>query len=91
MVSKKILRMGVQRRPIQKSYEINTGQDSLNIDLLGAHRQFGLIEISIIDNKSERHTSIYDRYNIELAAKTIKSVKLSNFTEVYSLTNEKKN
>ena len=33
---------------------------------------------------------IYDSYNVELAAKTIKSVKRSNFTEVYSLTNEKK-
>ena len=36
------------------------------------------------------NTSIYDSYKNELAAKTIKSVKLSNFTEVYSLTNEKK-
>ena len=34
---------------------------------------------------------IYDSYNVELAAKAIKSVKRSNFTEVYSLTNEKKN
>ena len=33
---------------------------------------------------------IYDSNNVELAAKTKKSVKLSNFTEVYSLTNEKK-
>ena len=33
---------------------------------------------------------IYDGNNVELAAKTKKSVKLSNFTEVYSLTNEKK-
>ena len=34
--------------------------------------------------------TIYDSYNVELAARTIKSVKLSNFTEIYSLTNEKK-
>ena len=32
----------------------------------------------------------YVSYNIELAAKTIKSEKLSNFTEIYRLTNEKK-
>ena len=32
---------------------------------------------------------IYDSDNVELAAKTIKSVKLSKFTEVNSLTNEK--
>ena len=29
-------------------------------------------------------------YKVEMAAKTIKSVKLSNFTEIYSLTNKKK-
>ena len=41
-------------------------------------------------NKGDKHTSIYDSYNVELAAKTVKSIKLSNFTEIYSLTNEKK-
>ena len=41
-------------------------------------------------NKSDRHTSLYDSYNAELAAKHIKSVKLSNFTKIYSLINEKK-
>ena len=41
-------------------------------------------------DKSDKHTSIYDSYNAELAAKTVKSIKLSNFIEIYSLTNEKK-
>ena len=94
IVSKKTLRMGAQKTLIQRTYEINTGQDSLNIDFLGANRQFDWIEIStkylIVYNKSDKHTPIYDRYNVELAAKTIKSVRISNFTEVYSLTNEKK-
>ena len=90
MISKKILRMGAQRTPKQKTFEINTGQDSLNIDFLGANRHFDWIELSIVYDKSDKHTSIYDSYNIELAAKTVKSVKLSNFTEIYSLINEKK-
>ena len=90
MVSKKVLRMGAQKTLIQKTYEINTGQDSLNIDFLGANRQLDWIETFIVDDKNERHTSIYDSYNVRLAAKTIKSVKLSNFTKVYSLTNETK-
>ena len=34
---------------------------------------------------------IYDGFNVKLATKYIKSVKLSNFTEIYRLTNEKKN
>ena len=48
-----------------------------------------MIEISIVYDKCDKHTSIYDSYNVELAAKIIKSAKLSNLTEVYSLTNEK--
>ena len=55
MVSKKILRMGAQKTLIQKTYEISTGQDSLNIDFLGANRQFDWIEISIVYGKSEKH------------------------------------
>ena len=89
IVSKKILRMGVQRTPIQKTYKICTDQDSLNIDFLGANRQFDWIEFSIVHNKSDKHTSICDSYNFEFAAKTVKSTKLSYFTEIYSLTDEK--
>ena len=40
MVSKKILRMGAQKTPIQKTYEIQKGSDSLNVEFLGANRQF---------------------------------------------------
>ena len=90
MVSKKIPRMGTQKTLIQKTYEINVGQDSLDIDFLGATRQFDWIELSLIYDKSDKYTTIYDSYNIEMASKKIKSVKLSNYTEIYSLTNEKK-
>ena len=90
MVSKQILRMGTQKTPTQKTYEINVGQDSLDIEFLGLQRQFDWLELSTVYDKSDKHTTIYDSYNIELAAKTIKYVKLSNFTEIYSLTNEKK-
>ena len=90
MVSKIIIRMRTQKAPIHKTYEINVGQDSIDIDFLGADRQFGWIEISLVYDKSDKHTTIYDSYNHELAAKKIKLVKLSNFTEIYSLSNEKK-
>ena len=90
MVSKKIIRMGAQKTPIQKTYEIKTGFDSLNVQFLGANRQFDWIEISVVNDKSDNHTTIYDRYNRELASQKIKSIQLSNFTEIYSLANEKK-
>ena len=86
---KKILRMGTQKTPLQKTYETNVGQDSIDVDLLGANRQFDWIESSLIYDRSDKHTSIYDSYNHKLAAKRIKSGTLSNFTEIYSLTNEK--
>ena len=90
MVSKKILKMGAQKTPIQKTYEINTGSDSLNVEFLGWNRQFDWIEIFIVPDKSDKHTTIYNSYNRELTSQTIKTLQLSNLTEIYSLTNEKK-
>ena len=81
--------MGVQKTPIQKTYEISTGSDSININFLVSNRQFDWLEISLVYYKSYKHTTIYDSYNVELAAKYIKSVKLENFTEIYTLTSEK--
>ena len=90
VVSKKILRMGAQKAPIQKTYEIQKDSDSLNVEFLGSNRQFDWIEISIVPDKSDKHTTIYDSYNREIAAQLMKTLQLSNFTEIYSLTNEKK-
>ena len=44
----------------------------------------------MVNNKSDKHTTTYESYNRELAAQNIKTLTLSNFTEIYSLTNEKK-
>ena len=82
--------MGAQKTPIQKTCEIEKGSDSLNVEFLGANRQFDWIEISIVPDKRDKHTTMYDSYNREMAAQLIKSLRLSNFTEIYSLTNEKK-
>ena len=55
MVSKKILRMGTQKTPMQKTCEINTGQDSIDVEFLGANRQFDWLEISLVHDKSDKH------------------------------------
>ena len=78
--------MGVQKTPIQK-YTKYTRSDSINIDFLGSNRQFDWLEISIVFDKSDKHTTIYDSYNIQVVAKYIHSIKLSNFTEIYGLNN----
>ena len=82
--------MGAQKTPIQKTYEIQKGSYSLNIEFLGANRQFDWTEISIVPDKSDKHATIYNSYNREMAAQLIKTLRLTNFTELYSLTNEKK-
>ena len=82
--------MGAQKTPLQKTYKIKTGSDTLNVEFLGANRQINWLEISIVNDKSDNHTTIYDSYNREVAAQKIKTLKLSYFTEIYSLTNEKK-
>ena len=61
--------MGTQKAPIQKTYEINFRQDSLDIDFIGANRQCDWIELSLVYDKSDKHTTIYDSYNIEMASK----------------------
>ena len=82
--------MGAQKTPVQKTYEIQKGSDSLNVEFLGANRQFDWIEMSVVPDKSDKHTTTYDSYNRQMAAQLIKTLRLSNFTELYSLTNEKK-
>ena len=82
--------MGAQKTRIQKTYQIQKGSESLNVEFLGASRQFDWIEISIVPDKSDKHKTVYDSYNREMAAQLIKNIKLTNFTELYSLANKKK-
>ena len=82
--------MGTQKTPMQKTYERIVGQDILDIEFLGANRQFDWLELSLVSNKSDKHNTLYNSYNVEIASKKIKSVKLTYFTEIYSLTNKKK-
>ena len=63
--------MSAQKTPIQKIYEIKKGSDTLNVEFLGSNRQFDWLEISIVNDKSDNHTIIYDSYNREVAAQKI--------------------
>ena len=81
--------MGAQKTPMKKTYEINVGQDTLDIDFLSANRQFDWLELSLVYDESDKHNTVYYSYNVEMASRIIKSLKLTNFTEIYSLNNEK--
>ena len=50
--------MGAQKTLMQKNYETNVVQDSLDIEFLGANRQFDWIELSLVYDKSNKYTSI---------------------------------
>ena len=79
MVSKKILKMGPQKNTNWKNIG-NKRRDRFN-----KYRHFrSKLELSLVYDKSDKHTTIYDSYNVEQVAKEIKSVKLSNFTEITS-------
>ena len=56
----------------------------------GAQRQFDWLEISIVYVKSNQHTTIYDSYDLELAARLIQSLKFENTSSTYSLTGKLK-
>ena len=78
MVSTKMLRMGAQKT-----------LNSLNIDFLALNSQFDWLELSLVYDKSDKYTTMYDSYNVEMAAKTIKSIKLSNSLKFTALQTKK--
>ena len=84
--SETALRMDVLPAPYQQLFEINRGTQSLTVTFKDAQRQFEWLEISLIYNKSYQHLTIYDSYDLEVAAKIIQSIKFENTTTTYSLT-----
>ena len=81
--SKRVLRTGIKPTPFQKTFEINTGIQSLIVEFKGANRQFSFIETSLVSDKGEQHNSVYDSYNAELAATRVASVQLENLNNKY--------
>ena len=84
--SKTALRTGIFNAPYQQSFELNVGTQSRKINFYGAASQFEFLEISLVYDKSDQHQTIYDSYDVELAAKTIQSLTIENASSTYSLT-----
>ena len=70
--SETALRQGVLASPYQQVFQVNTGTQDFTCNFKGAQRQFDWLEISIVYDKSYQHTTTYDSYDLELAAKLIK-------------------
>ena len=57
--------MGIQKTMYQKTYELQVGLQEFDVDFNGCERQFNWLEISPVYDKSNKHATIYDRYNAE--------------------------
>ena len=84
--SETALRQGVLPSPYQQLFEINKGTQIFTCTFKGAQKQFDWLEISVVYDKSYQHTTIYDSYDLELAAKLIQTIKFENTSTTYSLT-----
>ena len=85
MISENSMRTGLQKPPLQKSYEMMMiGGQSRTVTFNNAFKQFSFIEISLVFDRSDQHLSIYDSYNAEVAVTQIKSIKLQNASNTYS-------
>ena len=84
LVSESKLRTGIQKTPYQKNYELIAGTQSRIINFNNALKQFSFLEISLVYDRSDKHLSIYDSYNAEVASTQIKSIKLQNASNTYS-------
>ena len=87
LFSAKVLRMGLQKTPYQKTYELQAGSQDFTVDFQGANRQFDWIEISLVYDKSDKHLTAYESYNAECASKFIKSLEFANISDQHSSTN----
>ena len=81
---------GIKPTLYQKTFELVTGTESRIVNFERANKQFSFPSISLVYCKSDQHRSIYDTYNAELASTKIKSIKLENATNTYSLFNSVK-
>ena len=64
MVSENLVRTGIRKTPLQKSYELVASTQSKTITFNNAFKQFYFLEISLVFDRSYHHLSIYDSYII---------------------------
>ena len=84
MISNQVLRAGIKYFPYQKGYELVIGAQSKTFTFTNAFKQFAFLEFSLVYDKSDQHLNIYDSYNAETAAVSIKYIKLQNASNTYS-------
>ena len=85
MISEQVLnRAGIKYSPYKKSYELVAGLQSKTFTFTNAFKQFAFLEFSLVFDRTDQHLNIYDSYNAEVAAVSIKNIKLQNASNTYS-------
>ena len=78
VLSEHVPRTWIKPAPYQISFELVIGTESRVVNFQAANKQFSVLVISLVYDKSGQRRSIYDSYNTELASTKIKSIKLEN-------------
>ena len=86
----KVLRMGIQKTPYQKTYKLQVGCQEFTVDFDGCKRQLDWLEISLVSDKNNKHTTIYHSYNAKCMARILRSIELGNILDAYSVINTMK-
>ena len=63
MLSSKVLRMGIEKTPDQKTYELQAGSQEFTVDFKGCDRQLDWLKICLLYNKSDKHLTFCNSYN----------------------------
>ena len=61
-----------------------SGSQSKTFTFTNAFKQFAFLEFSLVFDRSDQHLNIYDSYNAEVAAVSLKNMKLQNASNTYS-------
>ena len=69
--SRGALRTGLTSSPYQQRFEINIGTQSLKVNFRGLNKQIEWLEIYLVFDKSDQHQTVYESYDVELAAKYV--------------------
>ena len=60
----------------------------LKVSFRGLNKQIKWLEISLVFDKSDQHQTVYDSYDVELAAKYVQRLALENGSTTHSLTGQ---
>ena len=84
-LSKKVFRTSLQTSLLKKSYELASGSQFYTIILmLQTDNLVGLI----VFDKTNQHTALFDRYNVELASTVLEKAQVENITNTYCVAND---